>query len=245
MSSTAKRFDQRLRHHLTQRRCLQVSLLALAAMMCSALADTVYIHDMLYVPLRSKPETDANAVTKSLASGTALELLMRSENSDFVMVRHRDSNGESTDGYIHQQYLTKAPVAAARLEALTSENQALIDQVRQLENDYATLDQALASQTQRYAEANEALTLAQVETERMRKLSQSAAELDADRTRLEQQNGLMVEEISDLRSLESKKQAEIQQQWYLIGVGSALGMALMGFLLGRRIYHRRYSGGWS
>jgi len=245
MSSTAKRFDQRPRHHLTQRRCLQVSLLALAAMMCSALADTVYIHDMLYVPLRSKPETDANAVTKSLASGTALELLMRSENSDFVMVRHRDSNGESTDGYIHQQYLTKAPVAAARLEALTSENQALIDQVRQLENDYATLDQALASQTQRYAEANEALTLAQVETERMRKLSQSAAELDADRTRLEQQNGLMVEEISDLRSLESKKQAEIQQQWYLIGVGSALGMALMGFLLGRRIYHRRYSGGWS
>jgi len=245
MSSTAKRFDQRLRHHLTQRRCLQVSLLALAAMMCSASADTVYIHDMLYVPLRSKPETDANAVTKSLASGTALELLMRSENSDFVMVRHRDSNGESTDGYIHQQYLTKAPVAAARLEALTSENQALIDQVRQLENDYATLDQALASQTQRYAEANEALTLAQVETERMRKLSQSAAELDADRTRLEQQNGLMVEEISDLRSLESKKQAEIQQQWYLIGVGSALGMALMGFLLGRRIYHRRYSGGWS
>jgi SH3 domain protein len=245
MSSTAKRFDQRLRHHLTQRRCLQVSLLALAAMMCSALADTVYIHDMLYVPLRSKPETDANAVTKSLASGTALELLMRAENSDFVMVRHRDSNGESTDGYIHQQYLTKAPVAAARLEALTSENQALIDQVRQLENDYATLDQALASQTQRYAEANEALTLAQVETERMRKLSQSAAELDADRTRLEQQNALMVEEISDLRSLESKKQAEIQQQWYLIGVGSALGMALMGFLLGRRIYHRRYSGGWS
>jgi SH3 domain protein len=245
MSSTAKRFDQRPRHHLTQRRCLQVSLLALAAMMCSALADTVYIHDMLYVPLRSKPETDANAVTKSLASGTALELLMRAENSDFVMVRHRDSNGESTDGYIHQQYLTKAPVAAARLEALTSENQALIDQVRQLENDYATLDQALASQTQRYAEANEALTLAQVETERMRKLSQSAAELDADRTRLEQQNGLMVEEISDLRSLESKKQAEIQQQWYLIGVGSALGMALMGFLLGRRIYHRRYSGGWS
>jgi len=245
MSSTAKRFDQRLRHHLTQRRCLQVSLLALAAMMCSASADTVYIHDMLYVPLRSKPETDANAVTKSLASGTALELLMRAENSDFVMVRHRDSNGESTDGYIHQQYLTKAPVAAARLEALTSENQALIDQVRQLENDYATLDQALASQTQRYAEANEALTLAQVETERMRKLSQSAAELDADRTRLEQQNGLMVEEISDLRSLESKKQAEIQQQWYLIGVGSALGMALMGFLLGRRIYHRRYSGGWS
>jgi SH3 domain protein len=214
-------------------------------MMCSALADTVYIHDMLYVPLRSKPETDANAVTKSLASGTALELLMRVENSDFVMVRHRDSNGESTDGYIHQQYLTKAPVAAARLEALTSENQALIDQVRQLEIDYATLDQALASQTQRYAETNEALTLAQVETERMRKLSQSAAELDADRTRLEQQNGLMVEEISDLRSLESKKQAEIQQQWYLIGVGSALGMALMGFLLGRRIYHRRYSGGWS
>jgi len=206
MSSTAKRFDQRLRHHLTQRRCLQVSLLALTAMMCSALADTVYNHDMLYVPLRSKPETDANAVTKSLASGTALELLMRAENSDFVMVRHRDSNGESTDGYIHQQYLTKAPVAAARLEALT---------------------------------------LAQVETERMRKLSQSAAELDADRTRLEQQNALMVEEISDLRSLESKKQAEIQQQWYLIGVGSALGMALMGFLLGRRIYHRRYSGGWS
>jgi SH3 domain protein len=245
MNGRVTRFDQRLLRLLAHRSCVQVSLLGLAAMICSVSADTVYIHDMLYVPLRAKPESEANAVTKSLASGTALELLVRAENSDFVMVRYRDSNGESTEGYIHQQYLTKTPVAAARFEAMNEENQALKDQVRQLESDYATLDQALASQAQQYTEASDALMLAQVETERMRKLSQSASALDADRTRLEQQNALLVEEITDLRSLESKKQAEIQQQWYLIGVGSALGMALIGFLLGRRIYHRRYSGGWS
>ena len=113
MSGRVTRFDQRFLRHLAHGRYVQVLLLGLAATVCNVSADTVYIHDMLYVPLRAKPETEANAVTKSLASGTALELLMRAENSDFVMVRHRDSNGESTDGYIHQQYLTKAPVAAA------------------------------------------------------------------------------------------------------------------------------------
>lgn len=235
----------RSRPRRTTIRCAQIILFSGIACGWSIVADTLYIHDMLYVPLRSEPQAAAEAVTKSLASGTPLERLQQRDETDYVLVRYLDPNGEATDGYIHQQYLTKTPVAAAQFEAASKENEALKAQVGQLENDYSTLDQALASLSLKQEETKEALSLAQAEAERMRQLSQSASQLDADRMRLEQQNALLVEEITSLRNLESKTQAEIQQRWYLIGATSAFAMALIGFLVGRRIYHRRYAGGWS
>ena len=207
-------------------------------------ADEVYIHDKLYVPLRSAPSADAPTATSSLASGTKLDLIAEAADSPFVRV-YTDSEGKSVEGFIHQQYLSKERVAADQLSDLANEKAAIAAEVQQLREDFSTLDAAYAQLILRHEQDLERLSASEEETQRLTVLSQSAAQLESERVRLAQKNTLLIEEIDALRHTESAHQADIEQRWYLIGGGSTVVMVMIGFLLGRRIYHRRYAGGWS
>ena len=211
----------------------------------SIYADEVYIHDKLYVPLRSAPSADAPAATSSLASGTKLDLISEEADSPFVRVVYTDSEGKSVEGYIHQQYLSEERVAADQLSDVVSEKAAIAAEVQQLQEDFSTLDAAYAQLVLRHEQDLERLSASEEEIQRLTVLSQSAAQLESERVRLAQQNTLLIEEIDALRRTESAHQADIEQRWYLIGGGSTVVMVVIGFLLGRRIYHRRYAGGWS
>ena len=211
----------------------------------SIYADEVYIHDKLYVPLRSAPSADAPAATSSLASGTKLDLISEEADSPFVRVVYTDSEGKSVEGYIHQQYLSEERVAADQLSDVVSEKAAIAAEVQQLREDFSTLDAAYAQLVLRHEQDLERLSASEEEIQRLTVLSQSAAQLESERGRLAQQNALLIEEIDALRRTESAHQADIEQRWYLIGGGSTVVMVVIGFLLGRRIYHRRYAGGWS
>ena len=208
-------------------------------------ADEVYIHDKLYVPLRSTPSANATAATGSLASGTKLDLIGKEADSPFVRVVYTDSEGKSVEGFIHQQYLSRERIAADQLSDLANEKAAITAEVQQLREDFATLDAAYAELALRHEQDLERLSASEEETQRLTVLSQSAAQLESERARLAQQNVLLIEEIDALRRTESAHQADIEQRWYLIGGGSTVVMVVIGFLLGRRIYHRRYAGGWS
>tara|TARA_A100001388_G_C28689711_1_gene460667 strand:- start:116 stop:832 length:717 start_codon:yes stop_codon:yes gene_type:complete len=208
-------------------------------------ADEVYIHDKLYVPLRSTPSANATAATGSLASGTKLDLIGKEADSPFVRVVYTDSEGKSVEGFIHQQYLSRERVAADQLSDLANEKAAITAEVQQLREDFATLDAAYAELALRHEQDLERLSASEEETQRLTVLSQSAAQLESERVRLAQQNVLLIEEIDALRRIESAHQADIEQRWYLIGGGSTVVMVVIGFLLGRCIYHRRYAGGWS
>ena len=208
-------------------------------------ADEVYIHDKLYVPLRTAPSADAPAATSSLASGTKLDLISEEADSPFVRVVYTDSEGKSVEGYIHQQYLSEERVAADQLSDVVSEKAAIAAEVQQLQEDFSTLDAAYAQLVLRHEQDLERLSASEEEIQRLTVLSQSAAQLESERGRLAQQNALLIEEIDALRHTESAHQADIEQRWYLIGGGSTVVMVVIGFLLGRRIYRRRYAGGWS
>ena len=208
-------------------------------------ADEVYIHDKLYVPLRSTPSANATAATGSLVSGTKLDLIGKEADSPFVRVVYTDSEGKSVEGFIHQQYLSRERVAADQLSDLANEKAAITAEVQQLREDFAALDAAYAELALRHEQDLERLSASEEETQRLTVLSQSAAQLESERVRLAQQNVLLIEEIDALRRIESAHQADIEQRWYLIGGGSTVVMVVIGFLLGRRIYHRRYAGGWS
>ena len=235
--------------YLFLQRSVTINSLALALMGLllgpSISADEVYIHDKLYVPLRSAPSADAPAATSSLASGTKLDLIGKEPESPFVRVVYTDNEGKSVEGFIHQQYLSEERVAADQLSDVVSEKAAIAAEAQQLREDFATLDAAYAELVLRHEQGLERLSASEEEAERLTVLSQSAAQLESERVRLAQQNALLIEEIDALRHTESAHQADIEQRWYLIGGGSTVVMVVIGFLLGRRIYHRRYAGGWS
>ena len=238
-----------MNRYLFLQRSVTISTLTVALMGLffgpSISADEVYIHDKLYVPLRSTPSANATAATGSLASGTKLDLIGKEADSPFVRVVYTDSEGKSVEGFIHQQYLSRERVAADQLSDLANEKAAITAEVQQLREDFATLDAAYAELALRHEQDLERLSASEEETQRLTVLSQSAAQLESERVRLAQQNVLLIEEIDALRRIESAHQADIEQRWYLIGGGSTVVMVVIGFLLGRRIYRRRYAGGWS
>ena len=175
--------------YLFLQRSVTISTLTVALMGFfgpSISADEVYIHDKLYVPLRSAPSADAPTATSSLASGTKLDLIAEAADSPFVRVVYTDSEGKSVEGFIHQQYLSKERVAADQLSDLANEKAAIAAEVQQLREDFSTLDAAYAQLVLRHEQDLERLSASEEETQRLTVLSQSAAQLESERVRLAQ-----------------------------------------------------------
>lgn len=98
---------------------------ALSMAVQAAGAETLYITDKLFVSLRAAPEKDA-APSKTLASGTALEVLERNE----LGIRVRESGGG--EGWVDARYLVAEPPARlqlARVQAQLKEKEAALARV--------------------------------------------------------------------------------------------------------------------
>lgn len=76
----------------------------------SASAETQYIHDVLRVDMRSGP-TNGHRIVNFLKSGTAVKVLGKSDDGEWVEV---DVSGR--DGWIQAQYLTPNPIAKDLLD---------------------------------------------------------------------------------------------------------------------------------
>ena len=99
------------------RTAVSTVLLCVCAFGLDALADTRYISDLLYVPLRSGPSGEHRIIHWGLPSGMALEVLEEDEATKFTRVRTEGG----TEGWIPSQYLVDEPVAADRLAQAESE----------------------------------------------------------------------------------------------------------------------------
>jgi SH3 domain protein len=73
---------------------------------------TIYIRDMLYVPMRSGQGTQYRIVHKGLVSGTPLAVLELSEDNTYTKVR----TPKGTEGWVQSQYLSKEPSARNQLK---------------------------------------------------------------------------------------------------------------------------------
>ena len=105
-------------------------------------ADEVYIHDRLYVPLRSAPSADATAATSSLASGTKLDLIGKEADSPFVGW-FTPTVKEVGRGVHSSAIPVQERVAADQLSDLANEKAAIAAEVQQLREDFARLTQPM------------------------------------------------------------------------------------------------------
>ena len=85
----------------------------------TSLAETVYIRDTLYLPLRAEPLEESELIRKGLKSGTPLESLGELTPNGYRWVRFEEDNGNMVEGYIHDQYLVDQPIARTQLDLLT------------------------------------------------------------------------------------------------------------------------------
>lgn len=219
--------------------CFLVSS-ALLAVSQFSFADEVYIRDMIYVPLRGGESTKHKIIHRGIRSGTPLERLQTNEQTGYTRVRTADG----LEGWLQTQYLVDEPIASTQLDEVKSEMRSLDKQHQQTLlslRETREAKESLTREQENLSDQNARLVedLATITT-----LSGNVIAIDEQNKQLSEERDVLLQQINDLNELTDALSDDRAQQWFLRGSGVVLAGLLLGFLLGRRIYHRRYHGGW-
>ena len=219
--------------------CLLVSS-ALLAVSQFSFADEVYIRDMIYVPLRGGESTKHKIIHRGIRSGTPLERLQTNEQTGYTRVRTADG----LEGWLQTQYLVDEPIASTQLDEVKSEMRSLDKQHQQTLlslRETREAKESLTREQENLSDQNARLVedLATITT-----LSGNVIAIDEKNKQLSEERDALRQQIIDLNELTDSLSDDRAQQWFLGGAGVLLIGLLLGFWLGRRIYHKRYNGGW-
>jgi SH3 domain protein len=206
----------------------------------NSVAETVYIRDAIYVPLRGGQSNQHRILHQGIGSGTILDRVEKNDETGFSRV----ITPEGLEGWIQNQYLVTEPIARDQLQALKT-------RFETLEADYEVVLKNIDDKTD--AATTAAQTLNQLEVERQELATELSriTTLAADVIQINKMNeSLQLEadelnqQIDDLAAMNAGLQDTANQSWYMIGAGTILFGILLGFWVSRQLYTRR-DAGWS
>jgi len=207
---------------------------ALLTISLFSFADEAYIRDTLYVPLRGGESSEHRIIHRGIKSGTPLERLETNELTGYTRVR----TGNGLEGWLLTQYLVDEPIASTQLGSVKSELQSLDTKHQQ-----TLLSLKETKKAREVLAGQNALLIEDLAT--ITTLSANVVVIDNQNKRLSKERDVLLQKIKDLNELTDALSDDRAQQWFLRGAGVVLIGLLFGFWLSRRIYHRRYNGGWA
>ena len=101
-------------------------------------SETLWVNDVVYVPLRSGPSNQHRILHKGLISGTALKTVGGNENG-WVQVK----TDSGLEGWLPKQYLLNEPTASIKVEKAEKEASEAKDQLQTLRAENKQLTAAL------------------------------------------------------------------------------------------------------
>lgn len=154
-------------------------------------AETRYIRDELYVPLRSGQTTQHRIVHKGLVSGTALTILNMSDDKTYSFVR----TSKGIEGWIQTQYLSDSPagrdlarIANRKLADLQQRYNKLNEQLKQLSSEQKNAKEQFSTLSSNNSETTK-------ELDRIRAISANAIQLNEDNQRLLEESQMLKKEL--------------------------------------------------
>ena len=203
----------------------RISLLALLLLLAvgSVQAETMYIKDVLYVPVRAGEGNQYRIVHQGLRSGTPLEVIEQNEDSGYSFVRF----GDGKEGYIQTQYLTEQPIAEDRLARVQSNlkdaRSALSSTRSELEETRTALEETQAEKQRIESQLAEVSD----ELERIRSISENAINLEKRNTELRQARQELQKEVEVLAT-ENQRLKDSRESSYLLTGG---GLVIAGIFI--------------
>ena len=198
--------------------CIRHLILPLALLMVVAgvvQAQTVYIDDTLYAPVRSGQGTQFRILHSGLRSGTAITLLERNEESGYSRIR----TSQGIEGWIPSRYLTNQPIAQARLESANRELEQTRAQLEELQSQMSEVSgqrDQLSSREQALEQRVAELTK---ELEEIRSVSANALSLDRRNRELQESNQKLKNEVEVLTAEVERLEAKRESDFMLLGAG--------------------------
>lgn len=215
-------------------------LLIIVLCCCESIrAETVYVKDVLFVPLRGGQSIEHKILHKGIKSGTALELLEENETTGYSRIRM--ANG--LEGWIQSQYLSAERIARYQLDGLRQRISELQADMASDRQDVIQLKAKVSSLNQASGEMQTSNIELTSELNRVTALADDIIQVDRDNLRLKEENGSLLDELDILSVLNENLEDDSDQLWFLKGAGTVLFGLLIGIWVGRRIYNRQ-TGGW-
>ncbi len=212
-------------------------LLLLLNVKAYAQEETVYVSDVLYVPLRSGQGNQFRIINKGLKSGTPLIRIEVNEDNTWSKVKTQ----AGIEGWVPNQYLSEDKTAQIKL------NQALA-RLAIVENELADLKQThqelLADNQKTRANANESSqtnSSLKKELERIKQVSANAIDLDQRHRELLEKHEVTQTQLNSLEAENDNLKSDKTLSFMFYGAGLLILGMVLSVLLPALKPKKRYS----
>lgn len=218
----------------------QTLVLLVASISAQAVAETVWVDDKLYVPMRTGPSAQHKISHRGLVSGTALEVLTFDAEAGFYHVMLSDGR----DGFIPAQYISKIPIA----EVLLEEAQATIEA---LNKSRSPEQKQLSDLSAKNRELSQKLSIAESERNSYKRRLDDIEKISKSHLATSQRNkSLMAENeankntIDVLQAEKARLVESTEQEWFINGAGAVVLGVIIALVVPRLVPKKR-GGEWA
>ena len=207
-------------------------LLATAA----AAEQRAYVTDKLEVQMRSGQSLQ-HKIIKMVPSGTAVTVLEDDGAAGYTRVALESGD----EGWILSRYLTTQPVARVQMEDAIRKAAELTEANKKLKDDLAALHSGKQASDKSAQESSEETTRLNTELIAIRQASANAIQIQAERDQLQETVINLQRDLESLKRAKQAQEADIRQNWFMIGAGVLFGGMLLGLVLPRLSWRKRSS----
>lgn len=190
----------------------------------NSFAQTLYIADNLFVPMRSGQGNEYRIVNSVMRSGTKLTKLDESADGKWVQVQ----TTKGTKGWILKQHLSAQTPAKVRLEQATKQLASAKKNIQSLTQNNANLTSENAMLASQLSQVSSTQTTLNAELDNIKSISGNAINLDAQHRTLIQEHELLRAERDTLAAENTQLSSSNEISFMLYGaLLVVLGMILV------------------
>lgn len=182
----------------------------------STYAETGYISDSFFVPLRGGKGNQFRILNGAVKTGTKLEIL--EEDTEWTHVQMPGG----TKGYIRSQYISKQPIARMQLENARTELKQSLDVQKTLESKNSALTEENKQLKLQIESQGSTLEDTSSELDEIRRIAASSVDLNKRHQDLLNAHQLLQTKIDVLKAENNRYQNDNRQKWFFYGAASVL-----------------------
>lgn len=195
-----------------------------------------YVSDRLEVQMRSGPSLQ-HKIVKMLTSGAALNVIEVDETNGYSLV----SLESGEQGWILSRYLTGQPSAREQIEENARKLNGFSEENKALKAELAALKAGKENAEKTGEELNAETQRLNTEVIAIRQASANALQIQAERDQLQEKVIGLERDLEKARREMQAQNADVKQDWFLIGAGVLIGGIALGLILPRLSWRKRSS----
>lgn len=193
----------------------------------AAMADTQYINDEVYVPVRSGAGNQFRIIHKGIKSGTKLDVKETSSDGDWVRV----VTESGLEGWVRKQYLTSKPTAQLLLTNAQLNAEKKSAQVAYLQTELQTLKTQMTELESSCGQIESNKNTCDLELKEIRALSADAINLGDRYQRLLAKHDMTQTQFDTLQAENDRLRSDGTINQWLMGAGLVFSGVLLTFVL--------------